>query len=260
MTPNDPVPVVDAYWADLLGIRVSVLNAPAPSVYIDEGGIAPCIGVFRAGAWKLRLASHLAASAGSLIAQLDACSAAYQADDAAATATAHSAVQHTIARQIEAAVYGPSELVYCARGAKRPTPPVAHRPITPADGEAVRRFRDGMGGWLAWAGDAWPDDAAHEPGWARMIGHWEGDRLVATAAAYVWHERIAELYVDTLPDWRGRGLATGLGGHITEWVHTHTPYVMQSGGEVTNIPSMRMSQRIGFSFYGMLVMTDLSRT
>ncbi|MCS7071621.1 MAG: GNAT family N-acetyltransferase [Anaerolinea sp.] len=133
-----------------------------------------------------------------------------------------------------------------------PATPIEFRPLRPADADTVDQFRVGMGGLLDWR----IDDPQH---WPYVIGHFAQERLIAAAAVCNWGDVIAETYVDTLPEFRGQGLATALTYEITRWIVEETSWIAQAGGEVVNTPSGRIARRLGYVFYGYLFMNNLAR-
>lgn len=242
----------DHYWAALLGCTPEVLCGD-DFVVLHQRAPGEVMAVWRRGSWKLSVGSDIDNIFTDAVRDaLDAFSSIWERDDSQAIAYAHQGIQSLLQRHFGSVFYGPAELLYCTPDTLRPTPLVEHCTLNLADSAAIAQFRAEMGGWLAW-------DAVHSEGWLRIIGAFEGERLVATAGLYAWEDTIAELYVDTVPDRRGRGYATALGGDAARWTLENTSLLAQSGGELPNIASAKMSSHIGYRFYGMLLMNDLSR-
>lgn len=243
----------DEYWAALLGCTPEALRGEA-AVFQHARSPDEIVAVFRAGSWKLSISPAApAALLASLQHSLAAFSTVWASGDSQAIDEAHRQLRAWLAAQIDTVFYGPAELVYCTLDTLLPAPTVEYRELSADDSAAILEFQDAMGGWLAW-------DITAPAHWLRIIGAFEQERLVATAGLYAWENQIAELYVDTVPDRRGRGYATALGSIVTRWVLEQTPLLAQSGGELTNIASAKMSSYIGYQIYGMLFMNDFSRT
>ena len=143
-------------------------------------------------------------------------------------------------------VYGPAQVLYCEPASFRPGDEAGVRPLTAEDGPAVARFRMGMGR-LAWH----LDDPER---WIAAFGLFNGDELISAAAIQIWGDCIGEVYVDTLPQYRGRGYATMLTRTATQWLLAETSLIPQYDAELTNPASLRVAQTVGYVPYGWLFM------
>jgi len=242
--PADALIRIDTYWSQLLNCSVTDLRPEQPTVYVSPRS---------PGLTALRLNDHW----------VIAVNPAYDrqiADEVLARLTGadlsdrglRDALHHFMREQGFSEFYGPSELLYLTRDMLIPVPTVSFRPLGPEDADIVDQFRVSMGGVLDWRID-------DPEGWPYVIGHFDGPRLVAAAAVHNWGNVIAETYVDTLPEYRGRGLANALTYEITRWIVEETSRIAQAGGEVVNTPSGRISRRLGYAFYGYLFMNNLAR-
>ena len=236
---------LDRYWSGVLGCDPLQLHAQSHQIIVS--GQSPGLTALRCDThWVFSLHPQISPRiVDDLLPLLET------QDDLAY----HSEAIYAITRNYGVAYpYGPSELVYCIRNwLQMPTPLHPFRRLTPIDTPIIEQFRFGMGGYLDWSID-------ESEIWLCVFGIFDGERLVATGATRQWQETICELYVDTLPAYRGRGYANTLGYAITRWIMHETPYIAQSGGQLTNVPSMKMSKRLGHRFYGILLMNDLGRT
>lgn len=234
---------IDAYWADFLGCTPADLR-PAQSV-ITRSDKSPGLTAFRAdGEWIIALAPDADSAAADAVLPL-----LESGDHTDKAVRDH---MHLIMEQYEFDYfYGPSELLYLTRDMLLPVPGVPFRQLTTADTGIVDAFRVGMGGTLDWK--------INEAQWPYTIGHFDGSTLIAAAAVCNWGGGIAETYVDTLPAYRGRGLANALTYEITRWIVEDAGWIAQAGGEVYNTPSGRISRRLGYAFYGHLFMNNLAR-
>ncbi len=75
------------------------------------------------------------------------------------------------------------------------------------------------------------------------------NRLVAIARNYALSEGYGDIGVYTLPDWRGRGLATAAAAVVANWLQKNGRTPVWSCGE-HNQASLRVAQKLGFEEYG----------
>lgn len=242
---KDVIARIDAYWSDLLQCSSADLRPEQSLITVSErsSGLA----AIRLNAnWVVAVnPAYDRAVAAEVLTRLERAELTDRAD--------RDALHSYMTDQGFPEFYGPSELLYLTREMLIPVSPVSFRRLLPEDADIVDPFRIGMGGVLDWR----IDDPVQ---WPYVIGHFADDQLIAAAAVYNWGNIIAETYVDTLPAFRGRGLANALTYEITRWIVEETPWIAQAGGEVVNTPSARISRRLGYEFYGYLFMNNLART
>ncbi len=74
----------------------------------------------------------------------------------------------------------------------------------------------------------------------------EGDLLVAIAFTHARSTRHADVAVNTLEEWRGRGLATAAASLVAQRLQEAGQRPMWSTGE-DNSASLRVAQKLGFT-------------
>ncbi|MGQ9908991.1 MAG: GNAT family N-acetyltransferase [Candidatus Flexifilum sp.] len=242
--PQPLVTRIDSYWSALLGCVPSELRPAHPTIIVSD--TSPGLTALRLNEnWVVAAHPDYGRTlAENVLSQLQAIDIASRTD--------HDALHQSLRELGFPEFYGPSELLYLTRDMLVPVQSVTFRTLQPADAAVVDEFRAGMGGVLDWH----IDDPER---WPYVIGHFAEDRLIAAAAVCNWGDVVAETYVDTLPEFRGRGLATALTYEITRWIVEETPWIAQAGGEVINTPSGRIARRLGYELYGYLFMNNLAR-
>ncbi|MBW4435912.1 MAG: GNAT family N-acetyltransferase [Pleurocapsa minor GSE-CHR-MK-17-07R] len=81
------------------------------------------------------------------------------------------------------------------------------------------------------------------------VGIFMDDQMVAYGTVRVWADTLAEIFLDVLQKYRGRGIGKSLVTHLTSWVLENTPWIPQYDAEVTNVHSMSLASRCGYSPY-----------
>lgn len=87
------------------------------------------------------------------------------------------------------------------------------------------------------------------------IGCFDGGTLVAVGTTRIWENTIAEVFLDTLENYRSRGIGRYLGMKITEWILANTDWIPQYDSEVTNAASLKVAAHLGFCPYGRFFIT-----
>jgi len=87
------------------------------------------------------------------------------------------------------------------------------------------------------------------------IGCFDDGALVAVGTTRIWENTIAEVFLDTLENYRSRGLGRYLGMKVTEWILANTAWIPQYDSEVTNGASLKVAAHIGFYPYGKFFIT-----
>ncbi|MEZ4736828.1 MAG: GNAT family N-acetyltransferase [Caldilineaceae bacterium] len=148
-----------------------------------------------------------------------------------------------------AEIYGPAYVLYCSQVTPQASNAVTVRLLTAADQQSVQQFHQTMGAVV------WQVDQPQL--WPRLCGIFQDDHLVAAGAVRLWSDRIGEIFVDTLPQYRRRGYARALAHHLTDWVLRETPWLPQYDAEAHNLPSLRVAHAVGYCYYGMMLLGTL---
>lgn len=143
-------------------------------------------------------------------------------------------------------IYGPAYVLYCSQVMPQASRAVTIRLLTAADQRSIQQFHQAMGSVV------WQVDQPQL--WPRLCGIFQDDRLVAAGAVRLWAERIGEIFVDTLPQYRRRGYARAVAHHLTDWVLRETPWLPQYDAEAHNLPSLRVAHAVGYRYYGMMLL------
>ena len=92
----------------------------------------------------------------------------------------------------------------------------------------------------------WDDWSTEDP--VHPVALVEDGRLVAAASLGPWDGRVLDVGVVTVPDRRGRGLATRVGRTCASYaVREHGVALWRAA--LTNVASVRAAERIGFERY-----------
>lgn len=144
--------------------------------------------------------------------------------------------------------YGPARIFL--QPAPPPLPGVSAvlRPLQEADLFLLQTFAAEMGE-LAWS-------FGQGTGWLGAWGAFADQRLVSVCAVRVWGEFLAEIYIDTLPAYRHRGYGKAVTTTAVQWVHDHTPYVVESVVELVNESSLALMASLHFKSYGYLLLGE----
>ncbi len=245
--PEEMRPQIDAYWASFLGCRPALLYPPQAVTLWAENSPG-LIGLQTARDWLF--AFHPGVTVGAATALLDGLLPLLGSTLACATHGSPHAVQHQLRLRAFDDTYGPAYVLYCPAVIR---PPRCARPIHPlpihhldeADQSFVEQFQQGMGS-VVWQLD--------QPTiWPRVCGIFQDGQLVAAGAVRCWGNKIGEIFVDTLPQYRNRGYAKALASDLTEWVLRETAWLPQYDAEIHNLPSLRVAHAVGYAYYGMLL-------
>lgn len=159
------------------------------------------------------------------------------------------AIPRLCPRRAFAEIYGPAYVLYCSQVMPQASRAVTIRLLTAADQQSIQQFHQAMGSVV------WQVDQPQL--WPRLCGIFQDDRLVAAGAVRLWAERIGEIFVDTLPQYRRRGYARAVAHHLTDWVLRETPWLPQYDAEAHNLPSLRVAHAVGYRYYGMMLLGTL---
>lgn len=240
--PGNVLRDVDTYWARLLGCSVAALRAGQSSV-IRRNAAPSLIALQTSGAWVVSISDRAASrlEAEELVALLERLPDDGSRDGELVAWLAHAGLP---------GIYGPARLHYVTPTLFRPAPAVPFRRLSAPDWPQVERFAAGMGGHV--------DYLLDDPRFPYVIGAFNQGELASVGAVQVWEGVLAETYGDTLPAFRGQGLARALVSELTRWILEETPYIAQEDGIRANAASMRIGERLGYVAYGTLVMNNLS--
>ncbi|MBX3010404.1 MAG: GNAT family N-acetyltransferase [Caldilineaceae bacterium] len=148
-------------------------------------------------------------------------------------------------------LYGPAYLLYCTQMALPLDDRVAIHALADLPPAMVAQFQQAMG-TVAWQ--------MNQPQWwPRLLGILQGEQVVAVGAVRLWEERIGEIFVDTLPSYRGRGYAKRLTAYLTDWMLRETPWLPQYDAEISNLPSLRVAYAVGYRYYGTMLLGSRSQ-
>lgn len=143
-----------------------------------------------------------------------------------------------------ASLFGPA-IIFLHHAATAPPIDPAIRPLTDADQSHIAAFT------AATDSLSWTLEQANR--WLRVFGYFYEEELVATCGVYLWGDLLAEIYIDTLPSFRGRGYGKAVTTAALHWIATATPYYAESVVDPSNEPSLRLMHRLGFVPYAYLV-------
>lgn len=263
----------DHYWASLLGCRTE--QVAGSQTWIGENQTGTMLtALWRAGAWKIvfpqsvseadrtRLVHHLADFA-ETVDPLPR--------NARQSQVAYLTLRDTLMqlqadtnKALHECVWGPAELLYFDPDQANLASTIEHRPLTQADSEQVALFRSAMiadGQQMVWSADDLPNltiSTWMDNDWPRMIGVFDQDQLVAVSAVRNWANAIGEVFTDILPAYRSQGIGTRISSDLIRWMLENTTLLLQSDADWMNVPSRHISRQLGFKFYGMLIMSDIS--
>lgn len=146
-------------------------------------------------------------------------------------------------------LYGPGLIFFHEQPILPPIPAVKIRPLTQRDAQAVAAFTaTATPTPIPWRLD--------EPEiWISIWGLFIGDQLVSTCAVRVWGKLLAEVYVDTAPNYRCRGFGKAVTYAALEWIAAATPYQAESVVELSNVASVKLLRRLGGKPYAYMVMS-----
>ena len=160
-------------------------------------------------------------------------------------------LEERLAPLVASAVIGPAFIGYSSRATFAEALAANVRPLTLADQAEVAQFR------------AHCDPVEWEHGGSPLggvptFGAFDGRGELAAMAGYeVWGERIAHISVVTAPARRARGH----GGHAVAQAAEHAlraGLLPQYRTLLSNRPSMRLAERLGFECYGFSVYVKLA--
>ncbi len=240
--PPAVLQVVDTYWAHFLGCSPAALRALQPTTIRRTAG-PDLVALRTTGAWTISMSDRAMRriDAGALQGLLERLPEDGRHDTELATSLDRAGLP---------GIHGPARLHYVTPALFRPAPAVPFRRLTAIDHAEFERFTAGMGGYV--------DYLLDDPRFPYVIGSFVEGVLASVGAVQVWGGLLAETYGDTLPEYRGHGLARGLVSELTRWILDETPYIAQEDGIRANTASMRIGERLGYVPYGTLVMNNLS--
>ena len=86
----------------------------------------------------------------------------------------------------------------------------------------------------------------------------DNGELVSVAMVGYFHERHADVYIETFEPFRCKGYATKLLGWVSDWL-TDNGYLHESGCAVDNHASFRLHVKLGFKVDGHICWSKASR-
>jgi len=226
---------VDQYWGQFFGCGSELIRCP-PAPYLLTTAAQPGLWALTCGGSWVVAASPIGEE--GLPAQLAAC---FRPDQLPAQDQLQS-LRHAFPG---ASPFGPAILFLHHEPAALPPIDPSIRPLTGDDQCHIAAFAattDSL---------SWTQEQAN--GWLRVFGYFCGQTLVATCGVYLWGDLLAEIYIDTLPAYRGRGYAKAVTTAALHWIATATPYYAESVVDLSNEPSLRLMHSLGFVPYGYLV-------
>ncbi|MDK3161581.1 hypothetical protein FBR02_16590 [Anaerolineae bacterium CFX9] len=245
MLPDSVIAAVDQYWAGITDCDPGMLRHKGINIVKTEKSPGITALSVTSGSWVISCLPEVPDAA---VESLSPHLLSHDFEDSSRRQAIHAILERC--GMID--MYGPSELLYVTRSTFTPFESVAFRKLTPDDLQAIQSFREGMGGIIDWRVG---DPAV----WPYVIGTFDEDRLVAVGAVRNWDNVIGETYVDTLPSYRGKGLANSLTSETTRWILHESQLIAQAGGEIVNPAAGRISRRLGYQLYGVLLMNNLCR-
>lgn len=242
--PSSLLRSVDAYWADLLECSLDTLRAGHAVTGIRSASPA-VVALRRFEQWVITTSAEVAR-------RVDLEQLRGMLNRVPNDGTQDWVLLDFLAKSGLMDVYGPAKVSYVTPDAFTPldVPPGLFRRLTTDDMADFEAFAEGMGGHL--------DYRIGDPRFPYVIGAYMDGTLASVGAVQIWNDLLAETYGDTLPSYRGRGLAGALVSELTRWILDETPYIPQEDGLRANQASMRIGKRLGYIEYGTLLMTNLS--
>lgn len=144
-------------------------------------------------------------------------------------------------------VYGPAVLCYLEQApAERPLPPGA-RQLTARDQPAVDHFVRTLGEPREYSAD-------HPESTRWILGVYADQSLMGIAAVISWSDLIGEVFIDLLPQVRGRGWGTALAAAAARWTIDQAGLIAQYDTLWSNAASLAVARRLGFAPYAELFM------
>ncbi|MCB9451553.1 MAG: hypothetical protein H6672_08940 [Anaerolineaceae bacterium] len=229
---------IDGYWARYLNCPSETLRQTGNHVFTSPQ-VSGLFAIKTDTGWTAALSPGIDPAVIERIAALPL-------DRADSVATAHAILRQYGLTQ----PYGPAQINYCTPDSITTGKPIPYRPLTATDRAEVARFQAELGR------SDW-DFADHET-WRANFGIFAGERLVCASQVRVWDDVIAEVFTDTVSDYRQRGYAVELTRIATQWILNETPWIPQTDAQLDLVPSIRIMNRIGFQLYGWFMMAGLA--
>ena len=147
-------------------------------------------------------------------------------------------------------IVGPAFIGYATRDTLRPPVSARTRQLTASDSDAVARLR------ATCSSEEWEHGASDRN--AATFGAFdESDRLCALAGYDIWGAKIAHLYVIAAADRRNGGF--GASAATAAAIHAmDVGLVPQYRTLISNLPSRRVAEKLGFERYGFSVAVRLA--
>jgi RimJ/RimL family protein N-acetyltransferase len=229
---------IDDYWARFLNCPPETLRQPGIHVFTSKQ-VSGLFAVKTDGGWTAAITPGIDPAAVTRLETLPL----NQPESAAA---AHEMLKAYGLTQ----AYGPAQITYCTVDSISARQPISYRPLIPDDRAEAARFRAELGR------DDWDFDDSQA--WPASFGIFDGGRLVGASQVRVWDDLIAEVFTDTLSDYRQRGYAVALTHAATQWILDETHWIPQTDAQLDLVPSIRIINRIGYQLYGWFIMAELA--
>jgi len=231
---------IDQYWAAFLGCSTAQLNTTKPIVFRTSRikGIA----AVKKRAWVIALNDALPQHVGFDFIAI--------ADDPDLNDADREDRLHRLCHNLHlAAPYGPSILHYLGSGGlSQLAYEFESRELSVDDEPILQAFKQK----LAFS----PEYTLTMPDlFPYALGYFDKDTLVAVGTVRVWEDLLAEVFIDTLDEYRAQGIGSCLAFNITQWILNATSWIPQYDSEATNLASLTIAARLGFSPYGKFFVT-----
>jgi GNAT superfamily N-acetyltransferase len=233
--PAPLLSLVDHYWGQFFGCDCQLIRRP-PLPYLLTRAAQPGLWALTCGGgWVVAPPNDACDNGRSQIADC------FQPDQL----PTQEQLQQLHQTGVIASPYGPAVIFLHRAPAARVLIDPAIRLLCDNDHAAVAAFATATGS-LPWS-------LAEPDGWLQIFGYFCAEELVATCGVRLWGDLLAEIYVDTAPAHRRCGYGKAVTAAALQWIQTATPYYAESVVELTNQPSLRLMQSLGFTPYGYLV-------
>lgn len=233
--PTALLAAIDQYWGRFFACSSDLIRQTPPPYLLTSAAQPGLWALTCGGGWVVAAPEAWRADVQTQIA------ACFRADQL----PTHAQVQLLRAAIAAPTLYGPAAIFLHHAPSSRPLVNPAIRPLTDKDHASVATFAAAAGP-LPWSLEQMDD-------WLRVFGYFRGQELVATCGVRLWGELLAEIYIDTAPAYRRHGYGKAVTAAALHWIHTATPYYVESVVDLTNEPSLRLMHSLGFTPYGYLV-------
>jgi GNAT superfamily N-acetyltransferase len=234
---------IDQYWAALIGCQAELLNSKHHTVIVSES--SPGVIALHKNAWVIGISKSVKChKADAIINILDSKSLPLDVERN---------VHEFLASLGQANVVGPSRLHYLSSHIASPVPslPYPIRQLSVSHDALVTDFMTN----LMVVREYSLHDSVSFP---YLLGVFDGNRLAAMGAVRVWGGFIGEVFLDTLPRYVGSGIGFALGLRLVDWILSQPEdMVAQYDTELSNVRSLKVAQKLGFTPYGTILMTNV---